>query len=554
VAQGFLQIAAFCALLVLAMPLLGGYLARVFAGETAFLAPVERVLYRALRVDPTSGMRWKAYARALIVFSGVCWLALYLILRTQTLHPFNPRGFHSGAWDLTFNTTSSFVTNTNWQYYAGETTLTWFSQMAGLAVQNFVSAAVGLVVAIALIRAIAARRGARLGVPEGTLGNVWVDLTRAVLYVLLPLSLAGALLLVWQGVPQTLAAGRLFTGPVASQEIIKELGTNGGGFFNVNSAMPFENPTAFSNVIEMFAILVVPVSLTWTYGRMVGSRRQGYAIFAAMSVVFVAGVVVCYLAERHGTPAQQLAGVHGPNLEGKEQRFGIADSSLWTVVTTVTSCGAVNAALESLTGIGGLVPFANMSMSETIFGGVGTGLYSMLLFALLAVFIGGLMVGRTPEYLGKKVEAREVKLVVLGTLFTPLTVLITTALAVATGAGRASISASGPQGFSESLYAYLSQANNNGSAFAGYSGTTFADLVGGLAMVLARFVPILIVLAVAGTLASKRVAPAGLGTMRTDTPTFVVLLVGVVVIVGALTFFPALLLGPVVQGMTNQLF
>jgi potassium-transporting ATPase potassium-binding subunit len=554
VAQGFLQIAVFCALLVAAMPLLGGYMARVFTGEATFLAPVERVVYRGLRVDAAAGMRWKAYARGLLVFSAVSWFALYLILRTQTLHPFNPKGFHSGAWDVTFNTTSSFVTNTNWQYYAGETTLSWFSQMAGLAVQNFLSAAVGIVVAVALIRAIAARRGAQLGVPLGTLGNFWVDLTRAVLYVLLPISFVGALLLVSQGVPQTLSAGALFTGPIASQEIIKELGTNGGGFFNVNSAMPFENPTAFSNLIELFAILVIPVSLTWTYGRMVGSRRQGIAIFSAMAVVFVAGCVVCLIAEQHGTPAQHLAGVHGPNLEGKEQRFGIADSSLWAVVTTVTSCGAVNAAMQSLTGIGGLVPFSNLSMSETIFGGVGTGLYSMLLFALLAVFIGGLMVGRTPEYMGKKIEAREVKLVVLGTLFTPLVALMTAALATATTYGRASIFASGPQGFSETLYAYLSQANNNGSAFAGYSGTTFADLLGGMAMVFARFAPILIVLAVAGALVSKRVAPAGLGTMRTDTPTFVVLLVGVVVIVGALTFFPALLLGPVVQGMTDQVF
>jgi potassium-transporting ATPase potassium-binding subunit len=568
-AQGFVQIAIFCALLVLAMPLLGGYMARVFTGGRVFLtpavAPLERLAYRLLRVDPAVGMRWKAYARALIVFSGVCWLALYLILRTQTLHPFNPRGFHSGTWDLTFNTVSSFVTNTNWQYYAGETTLSYFSQMAGLAVQNFVSAAVGIVVAIALIRAVAGRRGARLGVPDGTLGNFWVDLTRTLLYLLLPIAIVGTLLLVSQGVLQTLggavsvhgsAGGSvlLARGPVASQEIIKELGTNGGGFFNVNSAMPFENPTAFSNLIEMLAILVIPVSLTWTYGRMVGSRRQGLAIFSAMAIVFVAGVVVCYLAERHGTPAQQLAGVHGPNLEGKEQRFGIPDSSLWTAVTTVTSCGAVNAAFESLTGIGGLVPFSNLSMSETIFGGVGTGLYSMLLFALLAVFIGGLMVGRTPEYMGKKVEAREVKLVVLGTLLTPLAALVTSALAIATSAGRASIFASGPQGFSETLYAYLSQANNNGSAFAGYRGTTFADLLGGLSMVFARFAPMLIVLAVAGALVSKRVAPVGLGTLRTDTPTFVTLLVGVVVIVGALTFFPALLLGPVVEGLTTHLF
>ena len=542
--QGFVQVAVFCALLVALMPLLGGYMARVFTGEVAYLAPVERVAYRALRVEAARDMSWKAYARALIVFSGVCWLALYLILRSQPAHPFNPFGFRSPAWDVSFNTTSSFVTNTNWQYYAGETTLSYFSQMAGLAVQNFASAAVGLVVAIALIRGVAGR----------ALGNFWVDLTRALLYVLLPISIAGALVLVSQGVPQTLAGGHFYLGAIASQEIVKELGTNGGGIFNVNSAMPFENPNAFSNLVELLAMLAIPVSLTWTYGRMVGSRRQGYAIFAAMAVLFVAGVVVCYVAERHGTPAQQLAGVRGPNMEGKEQRFGIADSSLWAVVTTVTSSGAVNAAMESLTGIGGLVPFSNLSLSETVFGGVGTGLYSMLLFALLAVFIGGLMVGRTPEYMGKKIEAREVKLVVLGTLLTPLAVLVTSALAIATKYGRASIFASGPQGFSETLYAYASQANNNGSAFAGYSSTTFADLLGGVTMVFARFAPILIVLAVAGALVSKRVAPPGLGTMRTDTPTFVTLLVGVVVIVGALTFFPALLLGPVVQGMTHQLF
>jgi K+-transporting ATPase ATPase A chain len=544
VVQGFVQIAIFCALLVALMPLLGDYMARVFTGEVAYLAPAERVAYRTLRVEPARDMSWKAYARALIVFSGVCWLALYVILRSQPAHPFNPFAFGSPAWDLSFNTASSFVTNTNWQYYAGETTLSYFSQMAGLAVQNFASAAVGIVVAIVLIRGVAGR----------ALGNFWVDLTRALLYVLLPISIVGALVLVSQGVPQSLAGGHFYLGAIASQEIIKELGTNGGGIFNVNSAMPFENPNAFSNLVELLAILAIPVSLTWTYGRMVGSRRQGYAIFAAMATLFVAGVVVCYVAERHGTPAQQLAGVHGPNMEGKDQRFGIADSSLWAVVTTVTSTGAVNAAMESLTGIGGLVPFSNLSLSETVFGGVGTGLYSMLLFALLAVFIGGLMVGRTPEYMGKKIEAHEVKLVVLGTLFTPLAVLGTSALAIATKYGRASIFASGPQGFSETLYAYASQANNNGSAFAGYSGTTFADLLGGVTMVFARFAPILIVLAVAGALVSKRVAPAGLGTMRTDTPTFVTLLVGVVVIVGALTFFPALLLGPVVQGMTHQLF
>jgi potassium-transporting ATPase potassium-binding subunit len=575
-AQGFLQIAIFCALIVAVVPLLGGHMARVFRGERTFLDPVagplERFTYRLLRIDPERGQDWKAYARSVILFSLAGWLVLFLILRTQTLHPFNPENFHSGTWDLSFNTASSFVTNTNWQYYGGETTLSYFSQMAGLTVQNFVSAATGIAVAIALIRGIMARRSA-----TPTLGNFWQDLVRASFYILLPISIVGAVLLVSQGVLQTLGGtvAGLARGPVASQEAIKELGTNGGGFFNVNSAYPFENPTGLSNLIELFLILCIPASLTYTYGRMVGSRRQGWALFSAMSVLFIASVVVVYIAEMHGTPAQHAAGVHtgilngstGGNLEGKDQRFGIANSTLWAAVTTVTSCGAVNAAMESLTGIGGLVPMVDLGYGESVFGGVGTGLYTMLLYVLLAVFIGGLMVGRTPEFLGKKVEAREIKLVSLGVLVTPLAVLISTGVAMATKYGRPSIFASGPQGFSESLYAYMSQANNNGSAFAGYTGyyqpnpgnigahgITFADLLGGVTMLGARFAPILLVLAVAGALASKRVAPQGLGTLRTDTPTFVALLGGTVVLIGALTFFPALLLGPVVQGMTDRLF
>jgi potassium-transporting ATPase potassium-binding subunit len=567
--QGFLQIAIFCALIVAVVPVLGGYMAHVFRGERTFLDPVvgplERGTYRLLRIDPTHEQDWKAYARGVIFFSLAGWLLLFLILRTQTLHPFNPSGFHSGTWDLSFNTASSFVTNTNWQYYGGETTLTYFAQMAGLTVQNFVSAATGIAVAIALIRGIIARRSA-----NPVLGNFWQDLIRASYYVLLPISIVGAIVLVSQGVLQTLGGSvgdLLARGPVASQEAIKELGTNGGGFFNVNSAFPFENPTGFSNLVEMFLILCIPASLTYTYGRMVGSRRQGWALFAAMSALFIVSVVVVYVAERHGTPAQHAAGVVGVNLEGKEQRFGIANSALWTAVTTVTSCGAVNAAFESLTGIGGLIPFVDLGYGESVFGGVGTGLYTMLLYVLLAVFIGGLMVGRTPEFLGKKIEAREIKLVSLGVLVTPLGVLLGTFLAMATKYGRPSIFASGPQGFSESLYAYMSQANNNGSAFAGYTGyyqpnpgnlgahgITFADLLGGVTMLGARFLPILLVLAVAGSLATKRVAPAGLGTLRTDTPTFVGLLGGVVVLIGALTFFPAVLLGPVVQGMTDRLF
>jgi potassium-transporting ATPase potassium-binding subunit len=566
--QGFIQIAIFCALIVAVVPVLGGYMAHVFRGERTFLDPVlgplERGTYRVLRIDPTRGQDWKAYARSVIFFSLAGWLLLFIILRTQTLHPWNPSGFHSGTWDLSFNTVSSFVTNTNWQYYGGETTLTYFSQMAGLAVQNFVSAATGLAVAIALIRGIVARRSS-----NPVLGNFWQDLVRACFYVLLPIAIVGALVLVSQGVVQTLGGpiADLARGPVASQEAIKELGTNGGGFFNVNSAYPFENPTGFSNLVEMFLILCIPASLTYTYGRIVGSRRQGWAIFAAMSVLFIVSVVVVYVAERHGTPAQEAAGIVGSNMEGKEQRFGIANSALWTAVTTVTSCGAVNAAFESLTGIGGLVPMVDLGYGESVFGGVGTGLYTMLLYVLLAVFIGGLMVGRTPEFLGKKVEAREIKLVAVGVLVTPLAVLLSTFFALATKYGGPSIFASGPQGFSESLYAYMSQANNNGSAFAGYTGyyqpepgnlgahgITFADLLGGVTMLGARFLPILLVLAIAGSLASKRVAPAGLGTLRTDTPTFVGLLGGVVVLIGALTFFAAFLLGPVVQGMTDRLF
>jgi potassium-transporting ATPase potassium-binding subunit len=583
--QGWAQIAIFIAVLVALTKPIGIYMARVFTNQRVLLSPLvgplERLTYRVLRVRPDEGQDWKGYARSLIVFSLLFWIALYVILRTQGIHPFNPQGFHSAPWDVNFNTASSFITNTNWQYYGGETTLTYFAQMAGLAVQNFVSAAVGIAVVVALIRGIVARSGREIG-------NFWQDLIRTLFYILLPISVIGALFLVSQGVIQnlshytvihTLVGGTqtLAQGPVASQEVIKELGTNGGGFFNVNSAMPFENPTGLTNFFELLLILIIPAGLTYTYGRMVGSQRQGWAIFSAMFVLFVAGVVVVYIAEQHGTVAQHAAGLHthafdgstGGNLEGKEQRFGIADSSLWAAVTTVTSCGAVNAAMESLTGLGGAVPFANLGFSEVIFGGVGAGLYSMLLYVLLAVFIGGLMVGRTPEYLGKKIQAREIKLVSLGVLFTPLVVLLSAGAASATTLGKRSLFAGvNPQGFSETLYAYLSQTNNNGSAFAGYTGfiqpnppgnvgaygISFADLLGGVVMVGARFAPILFVLAVAGALAGKKVSPPGLGTMRTDNPTFVFLLIGVVILVGALTFFPALLLGPFVQSLTTRLF
>ena len=574
--QGFLQIAAFCVVLIACVPLLGSYMARVFTDERVFLtpvvAPVERGLYRVLRVDPEHGQDWKAYARSMLVTSALFGVVLFVLLRTQGVWPLNPQGFKSGTWDVSFNTTTSFLTNTNWQFYGGETTLSYFSQMAGLAVQNFVSAAVGIAVLVALMRGIAARHG------DGTLGNFYKDVTRIVLYILVPLSMVATLVLVSQGVLQTLGGtvGDLARGPVASQEAIKMLGTNGGGFFNVNAAYPFENPTAFSNLFEMFLILCIPASLPYAYGRIVGSRRQGWTIFGVMFFLFIISVIVVYLAERHGTPAQHLAGVNtdqvtgssGGNMEGKEQRFGIASSTLFTAITTVVSCGAVNAAFESLTGLGGLVPMTNLGYSESVFGGVGTGLYMMLLFVLLAVFIGGLMVGRTPEYLGKKIEPKDVKLVVIGSLFTALIVLVFTAVAVGTKYGGPSIYNPGPQGFSESFYAYLSQANNNGSAFAGYTGyvqpnapgnvgaygITFADVMGGFAMLFGRYVPILAVLAVAGALSRKKVAPAGLGTMRTDTPTFGFLLVGVVVLIGALTFLPAFLLGPIVQSLTTNLF
>jgi K+-transporting ATPase ATPase A chain len=593
---GWLTIVLFAIILtVLALPL-GSYLARVYTGQRVFLTPLfawpERMLYRVLRVNPKLEQDWKSYAKSLIVFSLAGWLVLYLILRTQDAfwvpHALNPLGYHSPSWNVSFNIASSFMTNTNWQYYSGETTMSYLTQMAGLTVQNWLSAGVGIVVAVALVRGLVGRTGK-------SLGNFWQDIVRTILYVLAPLSVLVALVLASQGVianfsdylvvhtitglQQTIAMG-----PVASQLSIKMLGTNGGGFFNTNSAHPFENPTQFTNFFEMLSVLMIPAALVFMYGRMTGNRRQGFAIYGVMMFMFLGAVCVAYIAEAHGSPAQHAAGLHtgvisgsgGGNMEGKEQRFGIAGSALFDVVTTVTSCGAVNSAIESFTGIGGAVPFANLSASEVIFGGVGTGLYSILLYVLLAVFIGGLMVGRTPEWLGKKLEAREIKLAGLAILITPLAALFATALATASKSGRASISEVAtsaklgthtPQAFSETFYAYLSQANNNGSAFAGYTGyiqpaagnlgahgITFADLLGGFDMMFARYAPILFALAVAGALAGKRVTPAGLGTMRTDNGTFVVLLIGVIVLVGALTFFPALLLGPIVQGLTGHLY
>ena len=583
-AQGWLQIALYLAVLTALSPLLGAYMARVYQGEHVMLSrafgPLERLTYRALRTDPGREQDWKAYARTTVVFSALFWIVLYAILRLQGLDLVNPTGFTALPWDVAFNTTSSFVTNTNWQFYGGETTMSHLAQMGGLAVQNFVSAAVGMAVLAAVIRGFARRS-------TGTLGNFWVDLTRTLLYILLPLAFAGALVLASQGVVQTLSGPVSFAtalggeqtialGPAASQISIKQLGSNGGGFFNVNSAFPFENPTAFSNFVELLFILLVPAALTATLGRMVGSRRQGWALYGAMLALLVAGIAVSYGAEQHGSPALHQAalvvqaddGSTGGNLQDKEQRFGIATSALWASATTAASNGSVNSGHEAYTGIGGLVPLVNMATGEVIFGGVGSGLYGMLLFVLLTVFIAGLMVGRTPEYLGKKIEARELKLVVIGTVFVPVMVLVFTALAIGTDWGGPSISSPGPHGFAETLYAYTSQGNNNGSAFAGFTGfvqpnapgnagafgITFADLLGGLAMLLGRFVPMLAALAVAGALAGKHVAPAGPGTFRTDAPIFVVLLIGVVVLVAALTFLPALALGPIAEGLTDQLF
>ncbi len=583
-AQSWLQIAVFIVIVIALTKPLGAYMARVYTNQRVFLSPLlggaERLTYRVLRVDPVEGHDWKAYSRTLVLFSLFSWVALYLILRTQSIHPFNPAGFDSGPWDVSFNTTSSFVSNTNWQFYGGETTLGYFSQMVGLTTQNFVTPAVGACVLVAMTRGIISRGGS-------SLGNFWQDLVRTLYYILLPLSIVVGLILVSQGVVQTLSGAgvvktlegaeqALALGPAASQVAIKQLGTNGGGFFNVNSAMPFENPSQLTDFVELLSIILIPAALTYTYGRLAGRQREGWAIFAAMLAIYIAFIAVIIPAEQNGTPAQHAAGTptaaidgsSGGNLEGKEQRNGIAESALWATTTTVTSNGSVNSAHESYTGLGGAVPMSGLATSEVVFGGVGTGLYSMLLYVLLAVFIGGLMVGRTPEYLGKKIQAREIKLISLGVLFTPLAVLVTAGLAMATRAGTRSIYESGPQGFSETLYAYLSQANNNGSAFAGYTGfiqpdapgnegaygISFADLLGGATMTLARFIPIVLVLAVAGSLAGKKIAPAGPGTMRTDTPTFVILLIGVVILVGALAFFPALLLGPIVQSLTTTLF
>ncbi len=558
-------------------PPLGAFIARVMSGQRTFLhpvlGPVERLVYRGLRLQPDREQAWTGYARSLLVFSLASVAGLYLLQRLQGLLPVNPDGF--GAVDpyLALNTAVSFVTNTNWQNYLGEQTMSHLTQMAGLAVQNFVSAGVGLAVAIALIRGITRRRAE-------TIGNFWVDLTRGVLFVLLPLSVLVASLLLARGVVQNFhglrevatvagAAQTLPGGPVASQEAIKELGTNGGGFYNANSAHPYENPDPITDFLEMLALLVIPFALTATYGKLVGSRRQGWAVFAAMAIIWAGMVTTAVVAEQAGNPIVARAGVDqayaaganaqsGGNMEGKETRFGIGASGTWAASTTGTSTGAVNSFHDSYTAIGGLATTAHMLLGEVSPGGVGTGLYGMLVFVLLAVFIAGLMVGRTPEWLGKKVQAREVKLAGLAILVMPTVVLVLTAVAAVVTAGLSSRLNLGPHGLTEILYAFASQTNNNGSAFAGLTGNTpFYNLTGSFAMWLGRYLPIVAVLAIAGSLAAKEKVPAGPGTFPTHTPLFVGLLVGVVLIVGALTFFPVLALGPIVEQLlqaTGQVF
>ncbi|MBV9583725.1 MAG: potassium-transporting ATPase subunit KdpA [Alphaproteobacteria bacterium] len=563
-ANGWTQIAIFAAiLLVIARPL-GGYMTAVFEGRVTFLRPVERVFY-TLCGTRGEEQHWLSYGLGMLLFHVFGFASLYALQRLQNYLPFNPQDQAAISPDSSFNTAVSFTTNTNWQSYTPESTMSYLTQMAGLTVHNFVSAAAGIVLSVALIRGFT-RRSAR------TIGNFWVDMTRCVLYILLPLSIVGALLLTWQGVPQNLSAYTEVTtvegakqiiaqGPVASQEIIKELGTNGGGFFNANSAHPFENPTPLSNLIEMVAIFAIGVGLTNVFGRMVGNEKQGWALLAAMGILFFAGVATVYWAEAAGNPQLAALGVDvapsamqaGGNMEGKEVRFGIANSALWATITTDTSCGAVNSMHDSYMPFGGMVPLINMLLGEVIVGGVGSGLYGILLFAIVALFVAGLMVGRTPEYLGKKLEAKEVKMTMLAILCLPLSILLLTAIAVVIQPGLTGISNAGPHGFSEVLYAFTEGTANNGSAFAGLSANTpFYNTTIGLAMLIGRFFVIIPMLAIAGALAAKNISPPSAGTFPTDSGLFVGLLVGVIAIVGGLTYFPAVALGPLAEQFAMQ--
>jgi K+-transporting ATPase ATPase A chain len=562
---GWVQVALFIAVIAVLVRPLGFYLTKVFAGEKVLLSPVlrpvENAFYAIAGVKAKEEHGWKGYLLAMLTFHVFGFALLYAILRLQHLLPLNPQGFGALSAHLAFNTAISFITNTNWQSYGGETTMSHFSQMAGLSVQNFLSAATGIALAVALIRGFARSRADRIG-------NFWVDMTRANLYVLLPISIVLALFLVWQGVPQTFAGGvnattlegasqHIALGPVASQVAIKMLGTNGGGFFNANATHPFENPTALSNFVQMAAILLIGAALTNTLGRMVGDERQGWAILAAMGVLFLAGVAIAYGVEAGANPHLAALGLDpaGGNMEGKEVRFGIVNSALFAVVTTAASCGAVNAMHDSFLPLAGMIPLINMQLGEVIIGGVGAGLYGFILFAILSVFVAGLMVGRTPEYLGKKIEARDVKLTMLGLLCVPFAILGFTALASAMPVWRTALEGgaagpqdAGPHGFTEMLYAYTSAAANNGSAFAGLTANSpFWNLTLGLAMLIGRFAMIVPMIAIAGSLAAKQKLAASAGTFPTHGPLFVGLVVGVILIMGGLTFFPALTLGPIAE-------
>ena len=561
---GWLQIALFGVIVILITRPFGGYMTRVFAGERTFLSPVlrpvERAVYWCCGVDEKEEQHWLTYAVAMLLFSVVGFLTLYALQRLQWYLPFNPQEQTGVEQSLAFNTSVSFVTNTNWQSYVPETTMGYLVQMAGLTVHNFVSAATGIALALALIRGFA-RREAK------AIGNFWVDLTRTTLYVLLPLSIVIGLFYVWQGMPQNIgpyvdattlegAKQTIAQGPVASQEAIKILGTNGGGFLNANSAHPYENPTPLTNLIQLISIFSIGAALTNVLGRMVHDERQGWAIFAAMGILFLAGVTTAYWSESHGNPAMAAFNVDaapsalqaGGNMEGKEVRFGPALSALYATVTTDTSCGAVNSMHDSFLPVGGMVPIVDIQLGEVIFGGVGSGLYGMLAFAIVAMFVAGLMVGRTPEYLGKKLEAKEVKMTILALLSLPLSILGWTALATVLPPGLAGIANTGPHGFSEILYAYTSGTGNNGSAFAGISANTlFYNTTIAGAMLMGRFIFVIPLLAVAGSLAQKKLLAPSAGTFPTNRPLFVGLLVGVVLIIGGLTYFPAISLGPAVE-------
>jgi potassium-transporting ATPase potassium-binding subunit len=562
--NGYIQIALYCVILTLLVKPFGLYMTRVFNGERTFLSlvlrPIERVIYALSGVREHEEQDWKGYGLAMLAFTLMGFLTLYALQRLQAALPFNPQHLDPVSSDLAFNTSVSFITNTNWQSYTPETTMSYLTQMAGLTVHNFLSAATGIALAIALIRGFA-RRTVR------TIGNFWVDLTRTVIYVLFPISVVVGLFFVWQGMPENLGAyveastlegGKqlIAQGPVASQEVIKIMGTNGGGFFNANSAHPYENPTALTNFVQLLLIFSIGAALTNVFGRMVGSQRQGWAIFAVMGILFLAGTFTVYAVESHENPAFASLPIDaapsalqaGGNMEGKEVRFGITNSSLFTTITTDASCGAVNTMHDSLLPLAGMVPMLNIMLGEIIFGGVGSGLYGMLLFAIVAVFVAGLMVGRTPEYLGKKIETKEVKMAMLAILILPLSMLGFTAIAVVMPAGLAGLANAGPHGFSEALYAYVSSTGNNGSAFAGLSANTpFWNTTLALAMWIGRYFFVVPMLAVAGSLAGKKIVPASAGTFPTDSGLFVGLLIGVILIIGGLTFFPALALGPIVE-------